>query len=118
MIAQATQTVSATGIDVGRAGTFGPFGAPGGGTRGEDRKCGDGVVKCGTVSVVVAANANVQSVVHEVRDSHDNWQPGPLGWSSWESTGDYALEDGRRYFFATLKNWSEDRAREIRITVS
>lgn len=116
-VAQASQTVASTGIDVGRAGTFGPSGAPGGGTRGEDRHCGDGVVQCGTVTVTVAANATVHSVKYEVRDGHDDWQPGPLGWSSWESKGDRTLPDGRREFSATLKNWSEDRAREIRITV-
>ena len=85
--------------------------------RGEDRRCGDGVVQCGTVNVVVANGANVTSIVYEVRETGGAWVDS-VGWGTWETQTDHALADGRRQIGGTFRNWSGDRSREIRLTVS
>jgi hypothetical protein len=86
---------------------------------GEGIPCGDVRVSCATVIVTVPANSAITSLVREARELGGPWTTDPnnaLGWCWWDSQTDQIV-DGKRRFAVTLKNWSHNRTRQIRLTV-
>lgn len=91
--------------------------------RGEELTCASSLVVCATVSVLVPSNANIVSVERAARNVGSGaWSTSPyggIGTADW--VGDVRTEDagnGMTRYSATLKNWNDSTARELRITVS
>lgn len=93
--------------------------------KGEEYACGEWRgqkhAPCGTVTVTVAAGKTIVAVRRFAKETFNNiWHPDPcatMGWCDWVELSNVSLPDGRTFVSTTLKNWSHDRPRRIRLEV-
>lgn len=91
--------------------------------RGENKKCGENGVQCGSAEVIIPTGKRVLSIERVARNSHSRpsgWTADPynsIGWCWFERQWQRTLPDGRQVIGVELKNWSENINRQVRITV-
>lgn len=91
-------------------------------SRGEDYDCRSNQVKCAFTTVNTPAGATITNIVREAREESGGpftTDPYPvLGWCDWSGGISQTAGGGNQISLTTtLKNWSDNRARRLRLTV-
>ena len=111
--------VAANGFDPGKRTRSGDM-VLDGSRRGEDLPCGE--ISCGTAEVIVPTGKVVLRVDRFASEAvpNPNWQADPyttIGWCGFTDLTRRTLPSGDLQIRATLKNWSEDRVRQLLLRV-